>query len=160
MLSPSNVILGFVAAVVGLGVAVLLGVFWSTGDHWPFAVPTTTSTSRVTIYPVDVASKAVATGCGAVGRLTSEFIHDESRGVTVTSSASGALKEIQMIDQAGPGMLPQYSSIVSAAKTSVRPFNKTLDPSDGDPSPQHLTLSQLSASCSGYQRGKIIGIDP
>ena len=144
MLSPSNVILGFVAVGLGLGVAVLLGVFWSTGDHWPFAVPTTTSTTSVTIYPIDVASKAVATGCGAVGLLTSEFIHDESRGIPVTPS-SGALKEIEMIEQAGPGVLPQYSSIVSAAKD----FSATLQQNVGSQRwrPVTTALNTLAAQC-------------
>jgi hypothetical protein len=145
VLSPSNVLLGFVAAMLGLGVAVLLGVFWSTGDHWPFAVPTTTSTTSVTIYPVDVASKAVATGCGAVGRVTSEFIHDESRGVPVTSSASGALKEIEMMEQAGPGVLPEYSSIVGAAKD----FSATLQQNVGSQRwrPVTTALNTLAAQC-------------
>jgi len=47
VLSLTNVILGCVAAVLGLGLAALLGVL-GPGGHWPFAVPTTTSTSSVT----------------------------------------------------------------------------------------------------------------
>jgi len=144
VLSLSNTILGCVAAVLGLGVAVLLGVFWSPGDHWPFAVPTTTSTTSVTVYPVDVASKAVATGCSAVGRLTSDFMRDESRGVPITSSESGALNKIEMIEQAR-AVLTQYSSIVSAARS----FSATLQQNVGSElwHPVIMALNALAAQC-------------
>jgi hypothetical protein len=149
LLSLTNVILGCVAAVLGLGVAVLLGVFWTSGDHWPFAVPTTTSTSSVTIYPVDVASRAVAASCGAVGRLTSDFMHDKSRGSPVPSSASGAqqdaeIRSVEMVEEAS-AVLPQYSSIVSA----TRGLSATLQQNVGSQRWQPVTtaLSALAAQC-------------
>lgn len=53
--------MGCAAVVIGLGLAALLGVFGS-GGHWPFVTPTTTSTSSVTVYPVDAGSRAVPVG--------------------------------------------------------------------------------------------------
>lgn len=148
-LALTNVILGCVAAVLGLGIAALLGVFWSPGDHWPFAAPTTTSTSIVTFYPVDVASHAVATSCGAVGRLTSDFMHDESRGSPVPSSASVAqqdpeIRSVEMAEEAH-AVLPQYSSIVSA----TRGLSATLQQDVGSQRWQPVTtaLSALAVQC-------------
>jgi hypothetical protein len=102
------------AAMFGLGVAVLLGVFWSPGDHWPFATPTTTSTTTATVYPVDFASKVVTTGCGAVGDLTWESMRDESRRLPVTLAASVTYKQVEGLEQTRV-VLTQYSPIVSAA---------------------------------------------
>ncbi len=113
----------------------------------PFAVPTTTSTSSVTIYPVDESSQAVASGCGAVGRLASGFMRDESSGVRVTSSASRGLNEIEMIEEA-PAVLPKYSAIVSAAKD----FSATLQQNVGSQRWRSVTraLNALSVQCQAF----------
>jgi hypothetical protein len=144
MLTLANLILGCVAAAFGLGVAVLSGVFWSPGDHWPFAVPTTTSTTITTFYSVGVASKAVVTGCAAVGSLSSEFMRDESRGVRVTYSVSGADNKIETIERAR-AVLPKYASIVSAASA----LNATLEQNAGTQRwrPVTTALNKLAANC-------------
>jgi hypothetical protein len=155
----SKVILGCVTAVLGLGVAVLLGVFWSPESHWPFAAPTTTSITTVTVYPIDVASKAVTTGCGTAGRLISDSTRYESRGVPVTSSALGALNKIEVIDQIR-AVEHQYSSIVSAASG----VSATLQRNAGSRQwgPVTTALKTLAAQCRllGLPTGTSVASNP
>lgn len=125
---PIRILLSVLASVAVLLVVGLVEGQWGP---WKHHGPTTTTkfnnAADVSAAKFERASAAVATGCGAVGRLSSDFARDQSAGKPVLSSSSqaqqdGAFDSVETIEEAGS--VSQYSAIVTTLSGFTSTFQK------------------------------------
>ncbi len=121
--------------VLSVAVILVAGLIDGQWGPWKNRGPTTTTTfnsaADISAAKFERASAAVAAGCGAIGRLSSDFERDESAGTPIPSSTTqtrqdGALDSVEEIKEADS--VPQYAAIV----TTLSRFRSDFDSAAGN----------------------------